>query len=169
MDPLIGTIILFAGNFAPRGWAMCDGQILSIAQYTALFSLLGTTYGGNGTQTFALPDLRSRVPMHVGQGPGLSNRNLGQVLGAETVTLTSNNIPAHSHQLMVSSGTPNDDLPGGLALAAGEFYRSGAPNTALNAASITPAPGNQAPFQTITPALVLNYIIALEGVWPSRA
>jgi len=168
MDPFIGTIILFAGNFAPRGWALCDGQVLSIAQYSALFSLLGTVYGGNGIQTFALPDLRGRVPMHAGQGPGLSNRTLGQVFGTESVTLTSNNLPGHTHQLMVSSDPPDDDIPPGLALAPGQFYRSAPANTALSAASITPVAGGQQPIPTTSPALVLNYIIALEGIYPSR-
>ena len=167
MDPIIGTIILFAGNFAPRGWAFCNGQLMSIANYTALFSLLGTTYGGNGIQTFALPDLRSRVPMHAGQGVGLSQRDLGEVVGAESVTLTSNNIPGHTHQLLAADA-PNDDVPAGLSLAAGQFFSSTAPSVAINSATITPVAGNQAPISTITPALVLNYIIALEGVFPSR-
>jgi microcystin-dependent protein len=168
MDPILGTIILFAGNFAPRGWALCDGQIMSIAQYTAVFSILGTTYGGNGQTTFALPDLRGRVPMHVGQGPGLTNRVLGQVLGAEAVALTSSNIPGHSHQLMVSADPANDDAPTGLTLAGGQFYNSATNLTALSSSSITPVAGNQLPISTITPALGLNYIIALEGIFPSR-
>jgi len=168
MDPILGTIILFAGNFAPRGWALCDGQLMSIAQNTALFSILGTTYGGNGIQTFGLPDLRGRVPMHAGQGPGLTSRTLGEVLGAESVSLTSNNIPGHTHQLLVSADPANDDAPAGLTLAAGQFYNSSTPNTALNSVSITPVAGNQIPFSTITPALVFNYIIATEGIFPSR-
>lgn len=168
MDPILGTIILFAGNFAPRGWALCNGQLLSIAQYTALFSILGTTYGGNGVQTFGLPDLRSRVPMHAGQGPGLSDRILGEVLGTESVTLTSNNIPGHTHQLLVSSEPANDDVPAGLVLAGGQFYNSASPNAALNASTITPVAGNQQPIGTVTPALVFNFIIALEGIFPTR-
>ena len=96
-SPFIGQITLFAGNFAPRGWAFCNGQLLSIAQNTALFSILGTTYGGNGQTTFALPDLRGRVPVHAGQGPGLSNYDLGQQGGAESVTLTTAQMPAHTH------------------------------------------------------------------------
>lgn len=168
MDPILGTIILFAGNFAPRGWALCDGQLLSIAQYSALFSILGTTYGGNGIQTFGLPDLRGRVPMHAGQGPGLTPRVSGQAFGVESVTLTSNNVPSHTHQLLASTAAANDDVPEGLALAAGEFYTSSAPTAALNAASIAPNVGSQLPFTTITPALVINYIIALEGIYPSR-
>ncbi len=168
MDPILGTIILFAGNFAPRGWGLCDGQILSIAQYSALFSLLGTTYGGNGVQTFGLPDLRGRVPMHAGQGPGLTARAPGQAFGVESVTLTSNNIPSHTHQLLVSTNAANDDVPTGLTLAAGEFYTSSAPAVALNAGSIAPNIGSQVPLNTISPVLVINYIIALEGIFPSR-
>src|SRR5688572_18111229 len=110
MDEFIAIIKMFGGNFAPRGWALCNGQILSIAQNTALFSLLGTTFGGNGQTTFALPDLRGRVPIHPGQGPGLSNYSLGQQAGTETVTLTINNMPAHGHPFAVpaSSAEGND-------------------------------------------------------------
>src|SRR5687767_11620624 len=102
--PFIGTVVLFAGNFAPRGWAFCAGQILSIAQNTALFSILGTTYGGNGQTTFALPDLRGRVPMGTGQGPGLQNYVLGEAVGVEHVTLNTTQMPAHNHLVEVSSG-----------------------------------------------------------------
>lgn len=168
MDPILGTIIMFAGNFAPRGWAFCNGQVLNISQYQALFAILGTTYGGNGVQTFALPDLRSRVPMHFGQGPGLSVRTQGEPLGAETVTLTSSNMPSHTHQLLVAPGAPNDDAPAGLALASGQFYNEATPATAVNTATITPAFGAQNPIPSVPPALVLNFIIALEGIYPSR-
>ncbi|MGC4087610.1 MAG: tail fiber protein [Polyangiaceae bacterium] len=113
MEPFIGMIIVFAGNFAPRGWALCNGQLLPIAQNTALFSILGTTYGGDGRTTFALPDLRGRVPVHPGQGPGLSNYSLGQVSGTETVTLTTQNLPAHTHTFAPSCATtiPNAESP----------------------------------------------------------
>lgn len=168
MDPIIATIILFAGNFAPRGWAFCDGQLLSIAQYTALFSILGTQFGGNGIQTFALPDLRGRVPMHAGQGPGLSPRTIGQAFGTESVTLISNNIPSHTHPLLATTAASDDDVPTGLSLAGGEFYSSTAPTVALNAATVGPNAGGSSPVQTLPPALVINYIIALEGIYPSR-
>lgn len=168
MDPIIATIMLFAGNFAPRGWAFCDGQLLPIAQYTALFSLLGTTFGGNGQTTFALPDLRGRVPMHAGNGPGLTPRVIGESTGTETVTLLTSNVPAHTHSFMASTSTADDDVPTGLALAAGQFFSSTNPTAALNAASITPSGGGSNPVSIIPPVLVINYIIALEGIFPSR-
>lgn len=167
MDPILGTIILFAGNFAPRGWLFCDGSLLSIAQNTALFSLLGTTYGGNGQTTFALPDLRGRVPMQQGSGPGLTPRTLGEQVGAENVTLLSMNLPAHTHTLLVSSNTANDDIPEGQALASGQFYDPSAPSVPLHPATVTPAGGSQ-PVNNMQPSLALNYIIAAEGIYPSR-
>src|SRR5688572_5350285 len=112
-EPFIGEIIMFAGNFAPRGWAFCSGQLLSIAQNTALFSILGTTYGGNGQTTFALPDLRGRCPVHQGQGPGLSNYSLGQVGGTESVTLIASQLPPHSHTVACSANDANLGLPEG--------------------------------------------------------
>src|SRR5262245_42833413 len=118
MDSFIGSIILFAGNFAPRGWAFCQGQILSIAQNTALFSILGTTYGGNGQTTFALPDLRGRVPIGTGQGPGLSNIDLGEQSGSENVTLLASNMPPHTHDYIpAASQTGSSDSPVGLVPA----------------------------------------------------
>ena len=176
-EPFIGQIILFAGNFAIRGYAMCNGQILPIAQNTALFSILGTTYGGNGQTTFALPDLRGRVPIHVGQGPGLSSYDLGQVGGTENVTLTQNNLPPHSHQLNVSAGAkgniavPTNNFLGiGNLPSSGENvnnYNNAAATGAMNAGSITGG-GNSIPFPNIQPYLVLNYQIALQGIFPSR-
>src|SRR5437899_12703586 len=117
MTPFIGEIVMFAGNFAPRGWAFCNGQILSIAQNTALFSILGTTYGGNGQTTFALPDLRGRVPMHPGQGPGLTNHTLGEVAGSETTTLLSSNMPQHTHALNCNSAAGTQPSPSSGFLA----------------------------------------------------
>ena len=111
MEPFIGQLMLFGGNFAPRGWAMCDGQLLPIAQYSALFSILGTTYGGDGRTTFALPDLRGRVPMGFGHGPGLSAHGLGSKGGEENVTLTTSQIPSHSHQAMGSNADGNAPSP----------------------------------------------------------
>jgi microcystin-dependent protein len=167
MDPIMGTIILFAGNFAPKGWLFCDGSILSIAQNTALFSILGTTYGGNGTTTFALPDLRGRVPMQQGAGPGLLPRTLGETVGTETVTLLQTNLPAHTHTLLVSSNSANDDIPEGQALASGQFYDPAAPSVPLHPATVGVTGGSQ-PINNMQPSLALNYIIATEGVYPSR-
>lgn len=175
--PFIGSIVMFAGNFAPRGWAFCQGQVLPIAQNTALFSLLGTTYGGNGQTTFALPDLRSRVPVGQGQGPGLSPYVLGEVTGVESVALASNQMPAHNHNVQVSSGqadsaTANNNY---LAVANGSLAGdpvavntyNGTPNGMLGNNSISMTGGSQ-PHDNIQPSLCMNYIIALEGIFPSR-
>lgn len=171
MEPFIAQIMLFGGNFAPRGWAFCDGQLLPIANYNALFSLLGTTYGGDGRTTFGLPDLRGRVPCHAGTGPGLTPRQIGQRFGEEHVTLTTAQIPAHSHSLNTSStGTPGPrDQAGGL-LGPAQIYVSGneAANTALSGNSIGNAGGNTS-HDNIQPTLCINYIIALEGIYPSRS
>lgn len=176
-EPFIAEIIMFAGNFAPRGWAFCQGQILSIAQNTALFSLLGTTYGGNGQTTFALPDLRGRVPVGTGQGPGLPNVILGEVSGSPTHTLIANEMPAHNHVISGNtSGLANSASPGGNSLGIGvvpstntpvNMYNSAAPSTPMNAQSVGIAGGNQ-PHNNMQPYLGMNYIIALEGIFPSR-
>ncbi len=118
-DPFVGEIRMFAGNFAPRGWAFCNGQILSIAQNTALFSLLGTTYGGNGQTTFALPDLQNRSPMHLGQGPGLTSRDLGEIGGNTTVTLIASEMPAHAHQPQADASASGQMSPAGATWGAG--------------------------------------------------
>jgi microcystin-dependent protein len=179
LEPFIGEIMLFAGNFAVRGYALCDGQILSIAQNTALFSILGTTYGGNGQTTFALPDLRGRSPMHFGQGPGLSSRSLGEVAGHESNSLNINQMPAHNHGLNVSTVAANAISPAGKILAevngsledGSGVTMNAFTNTSSNAvaapASIGLAGGSQ-PFDNMAPYLALNYQIALEGVFPSR-
>lgn len=173
-EPFIAQIMMFGGNFAPRGWAFCNGQILSIAQNTALFSLLGTTYGGNGQTTFALPDLRSRVPIHPGQGPGLSPYSLGQSGGVENTTLTINQMPAHNHQatgaINANSGAANDSIPTGNFLAESAIYHSGS-NTQMAANSVGVSVGingGSQPFGLIQPYLCINFIIALEGIFPSR-
>ncbi len=175
-EPFIGQLILFAGNFAPQGWAFCNGQLLSIAQNTALFSILGTTYGGDGVSNFALPDLRGRAPVGFGQGPGLSNYNLGQQTGSENVTLTQAQMPAHGHNLGAQASPGNALSPAGAFLAQGDAGRSGTVNdyttsttspTTLNQASVQPAGGSQ-PHPNIQPVLAMNYIIALQGVFPSR-
>jgi microcystin-dependent protein len=176
-EPFIGQIIMFGGNFAIRGYAMCNGQLLSIAQNTALFSILGTTYGGNGQTTFGLPDLRGRVPIHLGQGPGLSNYSLGQLAGVENTTLTQNNLPPHSHTLNASiSGQANAATPANNFLGVGKvpsssetinMYNSAASAAVMNPASITGGGGGQ-PFSIIQPYLCINFLIALEGIFPSR-
>jgi microcystin-dependent protein len=177
MDGTIGEIRLFAGNFAPRNWAFCQGQLLSIAQNTALFSILGTTYGGNGTTTFALPDLRGRVPVGAGAGTGLPNITLGEMAGAASLTLLTANLPAHSHLLMASnqpgaSSEPAGNFPAALADQGG----SGTPNfgylasfnTSMHPQAIAPAGGN-APISLMQPYLGMNYIICLMGAYPSRS
>jgi microcystin-dependent protein len=166
MDPFLGEIRLFAGNFAPNGWALCNGQIMSIAQNTALFSLLGTTYGGNGQTTFALPDLRGRVPVHAGQGPNLSNYSLGQQGGVESVTLTTNHMPAHTHTLNASSNDETTNRPTNAVPAKGGVY-DGTLNTTMNPGVVGNAGGSQ-PHENLPPHLTLNYIIALQGIFPSR-
>jgi len=161
----------FGFNFAPRNWAMCNGQILSIAQNTALFSLLGTTYGGNGQTTFALPDLRGRVGIHFGQGPGLSPYALGQVGGTETTSLTINNLPAHTHPF--APPCVDDDATGGIptgkspATSANNIYASPT-GTATMAPGTTGPTGGSQPFSILPPYLAVNWCIALNGIFPSR-
>jgi microcystin-dependent protein len=175
-EPFIGEIRIVGFTFAPRGWALCNGQLLSIAQNTALFSLLGTTYGGNGTSTFALPDLQGRFPMHFGTGPGLTPRTQGEVSGTETVTLLTTQMPAHTHLATVTlrgnSGDASADTPQANVPARAEVYSAGAANVDLNAsaatASVQTAGGDQ-PHTNMPPYLVLNFIIALEGIFPSRS
>jgi microcystin-dependent protein len=168
-DPLLGEIMLVPYNFAPRGWAFCSGQILPIAQNTALFSLLGTTYGGNGQTTFALPDLRGRCALSSGQGPGLSNYSLGQLSGTETVTLIGNQLPIHSHTVAAvdddaTASTPTNALPANIVA---KGYSKAAGNTNMNPTMIGGGGGNQ-PHPNLQPYLALNYCIALEGIFPSR-
>ena len=165
-EPFIAQIVMFAGNFAPRGWAFCDGQLLPIAQNQALFSLLGTTYGGDGRTTFGLPDLRGRLPMHPGSGPGLTNRRLGEKGGAETVTLTQAQIPVHSHKQRAGKKADSAD-PGGRVCAAtsGNSYSGTADSDMGDTSSIggSQAHTNVQPFQCV------NFIIALQGIFPSRS
>jgi microcystin-dependent protein len=180
MDEYLGIIKLFAGNFAPRGWALCNGQLLSIAQNSALFSILGTVYGGDGQTTFALPNLQSRVPVGVGQGAGLSFYSQGELGGAETVTLTLGQMPAHNHLLNASTAAGTTDVPTGNVLAqpAGTTgggdavtvtsYATGATTTSLSPTTISVAGGSQ-PHENRSPFLALNYIICTEGLYPSRS
>ncbi|KRC28726.1 phage tail protein [Acidovorax sp. Root219] len=169
-EPFIGEITMFAGNFPPRGWAFCQGQIMSIAQNTALFSLLGTTYGGNGQTTFALPDLRGRAPVHAGQLTGGGNYDQGQFGGAESVSLIATEIPAHSHTLAAGSTGTQASPSGGLPATtpARDFrYSNAAASAALHAGTISSGAGAQ-PHENRAPVLALNFIIALEGIFPSR-
>ena len=170
MEPFLGQVIMFAGNFAPRGWAFCTGQLLAISQYSALFSILGTTYGGDGRTSFALPDLRGRTPICPGRGPGLSDVQLGARLGAETTRLTTPNLPPHSHNLMASDRKADKIEPGGHALAPAsrDIYSGGTPNVQMNAGAVS-STGSAQPFNNMQPSLGINYIIALQGVFPSRS
>ncbi|MBI5547126.1 MAG: phage tail protein [Deltaproteobacteria bacterium] len=163
-EPFIGQIILVGFNFAPRSYAFCSGQIMSIAQNTALFSLLGTTYGGDGRTTFALPDLRGRVPIHQGQGPGLANRTMGEMAGSESVTLLTSQLPSHNHAMTGSSAPALADSPAGAAPAVGGAY--GLP--ADTAMAATQPSGSGSPVPSMPPYLVLNYCIAIAGIFPSR-
>jgi microcystin-dependent protein len=164
-EPFIASIVLFAGNFAPRGWAFCDGQIMAINQNTALFSLLGTTYGGNGQTTFALPDLRGRVPVGPRQGPGLQNYDLGEFSGVETVTLISTQMPAHQHLQPASNADEDTNRPNNAVPAKGGVYAGSTDGSNLDPTSV--AGGNQ-PHENRPPFLAMNYIIAVEGIFPSR-
>jgi microcystin-dependent protein len=170
--PFLGEIRVFAGNFAPRGYALCNGQIMSIAQNTALFSILGTTYGGNGTTTFALPDLRGRVALSSGEGPGLQNYDLGEPGGQEVHTLLSTEMPLHSHTLQgAASQTTAIPSPGvilGVPSNLVPAYAGGAATTPLAPQSIGPAAGSGQPHDNVQPYLGLNYIIALSGIFPAR-
>ena len=173
MDPFVAEIRIFPFNFAPRGWAWCDGQLLPLSQNTALFSLLGTTYGGNGKSNFALPDLQGRAPMHPGQGPGLSLHDLGETGGSETVTLLESEIPAHSHGLMCNPGVANRTGPAGNSLArvaGANPYVPGSPTPPLVNMSdqALPPAGGDAPHNNLQPFLTFYFNIALQGVFPPR-
>jgi microcystin-dependent protein len=169
-DPFVGQVEIVAFNFAPKGWATCDGQLLSIAQNTALFSLLGTQYGGDGRTTFALPDLRGRMAIGFGQGPGLQNYEIGQAGGEEQVTLTLSEIPAHTHQAMASSLPANQAAVGGnvWGTSAVFLYSSGSPSTPMNTLAIGSV-GAGLPHDNLPPYLVMNFIIALQGIFPARS
>jgi microcystin-dependent protein len=163
-EPYVGEIRLFAGNFAPAGWAFCDGSLLPIAENEVLFQLIGTTYGGDGQSTFALPDLRSRIPVHEGGG-----HVLGEAAGVESVTLTTSQMPIHAHPLAAASGLASDANPGGRLLAemrATDLYLDASPNVALAPTASTPAGGSQ-PHDNMMPFLGINFIISLFGIFPS--
>jgi microcystin-dependent protein len=172
-DPFVAEIRIFPFNFAPKGWAFCDGQLLPLSQNTALFSLLGTTYGGDGKSTFALPDLRGQVPMHPGQGPGLSLRDLGESGGSATVTLLESEIPSHTHGVMASSGAGTTANPDGGAWAQPRYGRvtEKAYGTTINAsmgANSTGITGGGQPHNNMQPYLTMNFCIALQGIFPPR-
>ncbi len=168
-DPFLGEIRMFAGNFAPRDWALCAGQLLPIAQNTALFSILGTTYGGDGRTTFGVPDLRGRVPVGEGQGPGLADVRLGERGGSEDVTLAANQMPSHTHPLKGSSAMGNAaDATGGVsAVNSEQSYSTTAPDIQFNSLAVGAA-GGTTPVDLHQPYLSINFIIALQGVFPPR-
>ncbi len=170
-DPFLGQIAFVPYNFAPRGWAECNGQLLSIAQNTALFSLLGTTYGGNGQTTFALPDMRGRSLVDDGQGPSLQNYTIGEMAGQESVTLTTNEMPAHNHILNAVTADGNEASPTGNVPAntktLDKEYSSATPNTTMKNTMVANAGGNQ-PHENRSPYLVMKCIIALQGIYPPR-
>lgn len=170
-EPFVGEIRMFAGNFAPRGWAFCDGQLLAVSQNDALFSLLGTIYGGDGRTTFGLPDLRGRIPIHAGDGPDLSPRRLGSKGGAEAVTVSANELPSHSHDpFQASTDRGNEANPGGNLLAESpqiSMYIEDPPSVDLDTSSITAVGGSQ-PHTNLMPFLCVHFIIALFGIYPSR-
>jgi microcystin-dependent protein len=169
-DPFVAEIRIFPFNFAPRGWAFCDGQLLPLSQNTALFSLLGTTYGGNGMSTFALPNLQGRAPMHPGQGPGLSLHDLGEEGGSQTVSLLESEIPSHSHALQGVVSLSAARTPAANALArsrGGNAYTTATGLVAMAPEAVAPAGGDQ-PHNNMQPYLCLYFCIALQGVFPPR-
>ena len=174
-NPFLAEIRIFTGGFAPKGWALCDGQLMSISQNTALFSLLGTTYGGNGTSNFALPNLQGCAPMQAGQGPGLSLRDLGETAGEQTVTLLQTEMPAHSHTAVAAPGTGISASPTANAWASGlktgpALYQ---PSDNTNNVQMSPfgtsIAGGSQPHNNMPPFLGLTFIIALQGVFPARS
>lgn len=175
-EPFLGQILMFGGNFAPRGWALCDGQLLAISGNSALFSILGTTYGGDGRTTFALPDLRGRVAIHEGVGPGLSPKSLGSKGGSETNTLNVNQLPAHAHDVVVNcvNGPGNANTAAGNVWSAdagnqSATYSNAAPNGTMQGDAVTVEnTGNNQAVNNMQPYQVINYIIALQGTFPSR-
>lgn len=171
-EPFVGEIRMFAGNFAPRGWAFCDGQLLAVSQNDALFSLLGTIYGGDGRTTFGLPDMRGRIPIHAGSGPGLSPRRLGAKGGSENETLIVNQLPSHTHAWRASSGVAMQSQPVSHALAqsGGNVYAQNpdAGNiTNMSTKAITNVGGSRS-HTNLMPFLCINFVIALVGIYPSR-
>lgn len=179
-QPYVGQILMFAGSFAPAGWMTCQGQSVPISEYDTLFNLIGTTYGGDGQEAFNLPDLQGRVPIHMGQGGGLSNYVIGQKSGTETVTLTSQQIPSHNHLVVAASSPGSQNTPSGSVILADEQvglgtaspfvytpFNSGAPNPVTMAASTISTTGGNQPHENIQPVITVTYIIAMFGVFPT--
>ena len=182
MTPFVGQIEIFGGNFAPLGWEFCKGQLLPISEYEVLYVLLGTTYGGDGVNTFAVPDLRGRSAVGMGQGPGLPYQPLGAAMGQEQVTLIQTQMPSHSHSLLVSNGDGASNDPSAASLAKSSVviqrganpiptnsYTNASANAAMGPSSISPFNGSNLPHANEQPSLVLNYIIATEGIFPSQS
>jgi microcystin-dependent protein len=169
-SPYIGEIRMFAGSFAPAGWMFCDGQVLPISENDTLFNLIGTTYGGDGQETFALPNLQSRVPIHAGQGPGLSqNYQLAEQGGVESVTLSTQQIPIHNHAMLGSDNTATAPQPANNLIGKStsiNLFINAQPGDALNAQSVTPVGGSQ-PHENMQPYLCISFIISLFGIYPS--
>lgn len=168
-QPYVGEIRMFGGNFAPAGWMFCDGQLLPISENETLFQLIGTTYGGDGQSTFALPDLRGRLPIHMGQGSGLSNRVIAETGGAEEVTLTIQQIPSHTHAVLASTGIGTSNNPAGNVVGSSpsvDVFIAFPPDTGFNPAVVSPVGGNQ-PHTNFQPYLCVNFIISLFGIFPS--
>lgn len=171
LEPFIGEMMMTGANFCPRGWTDANGQLLAVSQNQALFSLLGTTYGGDGRTTFGLPDMRGRVAIHTGQGPGLTNRKQGGKGGMETHTLNVNELPSHTHNLMASNATATSKAPNGkvLAKAKRNVYAPSSPGSLSQLAPISIGTvGNSQPHNNMQPFLTIRYCIALQGIYPSR-
>jgi microcystin-dependent protein len=169
-EPYIGEIRMFAGNFAPNGWMFCEGQTLPISENDALFTLIGTTYGGDGQETFNLPNLASRVPIHMGTGPDGTTYQIGEAAGTEQETLTTQQIPIHNHQLLASTGPGGVNNPGGNITAESpsiQYLIEDTPSLAMNAQAISPVGGSQ-PHENCQPFLCINFIISLFGVFPTQ-
>jgi microcystin-dependent protein len=170
-EPFVAEIRIFSFNFPPSGWAFCNGQVLAISQNTALFSLLGTTYGGNGTTNFALPNFQGRSPMHTGQGPGLSLRRLGDTGGEDTIALSASELPVHTHPTSSNSGMGDQYSPAGnfwATDAGGNFEYGASANTTMAAQAVQSAGGGE-PHNNLQPYLALNFCIAMQGVFPARS
>jgi microcystin-dependent protein len=169
--PFVGEIRMFAGSFAPLDWMFCEGQLLPISENETLFTLIGTTYGGDGQQTFGLPDLRGRVPIHMGNGAGLSNRIIGEMSGVETVTLNTNQIPAHSHTFLGTSSTASATSPANNVVATPssiDLYRPTAVPAAAMAANALGVQGGSQPHENMQPFLCVSFIISLFGIFPNQ-
>jgi microcystin-dependent protein len=169
-QPYVGEIRMFAGNFAPNGWMFCEGQTLPISENEVLFQLIGTTYGGDGESTFNLPNLASRVPIHMGAGPDGTTYQIGQMAGTEQETLTTQQVPSHSHPMVASQSQAADQSPAGAVLAqstVADMYILDTPDATLAASSVQPAGGSQ-PHKNTQPFLCVNFIISLFGIFPSQ-